>query len=176
MLLANISVEAPTSGLYFTLNGMVYLPGDTVLITAIGDSGTDPDSSLVCVTSNVNMNCCRGSDGGNVGEWYFPSGAIVPRRNSDASSANFTRRGFTHQVQLNRRNGAISPTGIYECRVPDSGAGNGTAQITIGERTLACICHNSQNCHSVNPISAVLILETPIFVFFCNLAKGALIQ
>ena len=118
---------------------MVYLPGDTVLITAIGDSGTNPDSSLVCVTSNVNMNCCRGSDGGNVGEWYFPSGAIVPRRNSAAPSANFTRSGFTHQIRLNRRNNATSPTGIYECRVPDRGASNAsnaTAQITVGERTV----------------------------------------
>ena len=111
---------------------MVHLPGDTVLITAIGDSGTDPNSSLACVTSNVNMYCCRGSDGGNVGGWYFPNGTIVPR-NSAAPSANFTRSGFTHQVRLNRRNNAISPTGIYECRVPNGDGMNTAAQITVGE-------------------------------------------
>ena len=114
---------------------MVYLPGDIVLITAIGVSGTDADSSLMCVTSNVNTQCCRGSDGGNVGEWYFPSGTKVPRQKS-APSADFTRSGSTHQVRLNRRNSAMSPTGIYECRVPDSGAANAsavTAQITVGE-------------------------------------------
>ena len=118
----------------------MHLPGDTVVITAIGDSRTDPDSSLVCVTSNVNIYCCRESDGGNVGEWYFPSGIMVPRRNS-APSSDFTRSGFTHQVRLNRRNNAMSPTGIYECRVPDpvatnasqEGAVNATAQITVGE-------------------------------------------
>ena len=138
--MAKFPVAAPTSGLYFTLNGMVYLPEDTVLITAIGISGTDADSSLVCVTSNVNMDCCRESDGGNVGEWYFPNGTIVAR-NSAAPSADFTRRGFTHEVRLNRRNGAMSPTGIYECRVPDpvatnaseEGVVNATAQITVGE-------------------------------------------
>ena len=115
----------------------MYLPGDTVLITAIGDSETDPDSSLVCVTSNVNLNCCRGRDGGNVGEWYFPDGTMVCR-NSDTPSADFTRSGFTHEVRLNRRNSAMSPTGIYECIVPDPVATNAsevnaTAQITVGE-------------------------------------------
>ena len=131
MIVPIIPVTGSTSGLHFTLNGIVYLPGDTVLITAIGHSGTDPDSSLVCVTSNVNTQCCRESDGGNVGEWYFPGGTIVPRQNS-APSADFTRSGFTHQVRLNRRNSAMSPTGIYECRVPD-GDGMNTAQISLGE-------------------------------------------
>ena len=128
---------ALTSGLYFTLNGMAHLPGDTVLITAIGHSETDPDSSLVCVTSNVNLNCCRGSDGGNVGEWHLPDGTMVPRNRHASTSANFTRSGFTHQVQLNRRSSAMSPTGIYECRVPAANASNAsnaiTAQITVGE-------------------------------------------
>ena len=114
---------AASSSLYFRLNGIVYLPESIVLITAIGVSGTDPGSSLVCVTSNVNTECCRGRDGpggsdGSVGEWYFPNGTIVPRNNA-APSANFTRRGFTHQVRLNRRNNTMSPTGMYECRVPD---------------------------------------------------------
>ena len=133
-------VAAPTSGLYFTLSGTVYLPGDAILITAIGVSGTDADSSLVCVTSNVNTQCCRGGDGGNVGEWYFPDETIVPR-NSAAPSADFTRSGFTHQVRLNRRNSAMSPTGIYECIVPvsvptnasEEGEVNAIAQITVGE-------------------------------------------
>ena len=138
---------APMPGLYFTLNGTVYQPGDTVLITAIGDSKTDINSSLVCVTSNVNTQCCRGIDGGRVGEWYFPNGTIVPRNMEAPASANFTRKGFTHQVRLNRRNNAMSPTGIYECRVRVSGEANAsnasdaitanasivTAQITVGE-------------------------------------------
>ena len=115
----------------------MYHPGEAVIITDIGESTiSNAATSLACVTSNVNTECCRLSDGpggsgGRVGEWYFPNGTIVPRR-SDAPSADFTRSGFTHEVRLNRRNNAMSPTGIYECRVPD-GAGNATAQITIGE-------------------------------------------
>jgi hypothetical protein len=60
----------PSSGLYFTLNNTVYLPGDTVLITDIGEfiDVVDPGTSLVCRTEHVNTQCCRGSDGGRVGE------------------------------------------------------------------------------------------------------------
>ena len=113
----------------------MYLPGEAILITDIGvfDSTNDPGRSLVCETSNVNTQCCRGSDGGNVGEWHFPNGPMVSRNMGAPSSVDFTRSGFTHQVRLNRRNNAMSPTGIYECRVPDSNAKNVTAQITIGQ-------------------------------------------
>ena len=127
----------PSSGLYFTLAGTVYLPGDTVLITDIGEfpdsiDPTDPGTSLVCVTSNVNTECCRGGDGGNVGEWFFPNGDMV-LRNREAGLADFSRSGFTNQVRLNRRNnGAMTPTGAYECRVPDGDtAVLVTASITI---------------------------------------------
>ena len=108
----------------------MYLPGDTVLITDIGDfiSSTDPGASLVCVTSNVNTQCCRGSDGGNVGEWFFPDGSIVLR---NSHSLDFSRSGYTHQVRLNRRNNAMGPIGPYECRVPDDSGGLQTANIVL---------------------------------------------
>ena len=127
---------ATSSSLYFRLNGIVYLPESIVLITAIGDSKTDPGTSLVCVTSNVNTQCCRSTDGpnksGRVGDWYFPNGTMVPRH-SAAPSADFTRSGFTHQVRLNRRNNATSPTGTYECRVPDGFTGElVNASIVLG--------------------------------------------
>ncbi len=68
-------------GLYFTLNGTTYSSGATVPITSIGVSnGEDAGSSLVCVTSYVNTNCCRGMDnpiGDPVGNWVWPNGTIV---------------------------------------------------------------------------------------------------
>ncbi len=110
------------TGLYFTLSGTVYLPGDSVLITDIGEfTFFIPEgaaSSLVCNTSNVNTQCCRTSDGWNVGEWFFPNGTMV-LRNRGNENLNFTRSGFTHQVRLNHRNNALMPTGEYSCRVPD---------------------------------------------------------
>ena len=118
------------------LDGTVYLPGDTVLITDIGifvqvqDNPVDPGSSLVCVTTNVNTACCRGSDGGNVGEWYLPDGTLLPRFNR-APTADFARSGYTQQVRLNRRNNAMTPTGAFECRVPDGSGVEQTASIIL---------------------------------------------
>ena len=119
-------------GLYFTLNGTTYSSGAMVPITGIGGSnGEDAGSSLVCVTRNVSTNCCRPIDGGNVGEWHFPNGSIVPR-NSASLNGDFTRSGFTHQVRLNRRNNALTPYGVYTCVVPDEDdVVNHTANITL---------------------------------------------
>ena len=109
--------------MYFLLNGALRTPDEAIAITDIGvDSGADPGASLVCVTSNVNTQCCREADGGDVGEWYFPNGTLVSRN----STGNISRSSFTGQVRLNRRNNATLPTGIYECRVP---AGNGFLQV-----------------------------------------------
>ena len=66
--------------LYFIFNGTVYLPGDILLIINIGSIGYSRyiGSSLACVTTNVNTQCCRRSDGRAVGEWHFPDGFILP--------------------------------------------------------------------------------------------------
>ena len=127
----------PNTGLYFTLSGTVYLPGDTILITDIGSSyfgDSDPQSSLVCVTTNVNTNCCRGADnpnGGGRGEWYLPDGS----RLLNTPDTNFYRTRYTQQVRLNRRNNAMSPTGVFTCEVPNDADSTmpHTATITIGE-------------------------------------------
>jgi hypothetical protein len=129
-----VSPETPSSGLYFTLGNTVYLPGDTVLITDIGvvDGGGNPGTSLVCRTEHVNTQCCRDRDGGNVGAWFDPDGNQLPRFGA-APTADFGRSGIMHQVQLNRRNNAMSPTGAFECKVPRMGGGEDlvVANITI---------------------------------------------
>ena len=100
-----------------------------MLIADIGTYGGGASDraggALVCVTSNVNTACCRTSDGGNVGVWYFPDGTIVPRGGYPGDSA-FTRTGSNQQVRLNRRfDTALEPVGEYQCRVPD-----GVEQVT----------------------------------------------
>ena len=65
--------------------------------------------------------------------WHFPDGTIVPR-NSAAPSANFSRTSFIQQVRLNRRNIALTPNGIYECRVPDGLTGELVNATIILER------------------------------------------
>ena len=113
----------------------MYLPGDTVFLEDIGSaSGTDPTmpaGALVCATNNVNTQCCRTGDGGNVGEWFFPNGTMVPRARNPGNSI-FARSGSTQQVRLNRlAYTPKEPLGEYECRVPDSSGMVQTAAITI---------------------------------------------
>ena len=108
------------------------MPGATVIITEIGTStGTEPNqagTALVCDTTNVNTQCCRGSDSGNgpVGFWYDPDGAQIPR---GADAGPLYRTGSTEQVRLSRMSGSVmGPLGAYECRVPDS---DGMEQVAV---------------------------------------------
>ncbi len=82
----------------------------------------DPGPSLVCVTSNVNTMCCRGSDhpgSGPVGNWFYPNGAIV-LGNSANSNGVITRSSHTQQIRFNRkRTDVLSTMGVYTCEVPD---------------------------------------------------------
>ena len=52
------------------LNNISYLPGDSVLISDIGtqppDERSNPGSTLVCVTTNINIACCRAGDNNDV--------------------------------------------------------------------------------------------------------------
>ena len=131
----------PTTGLYFSLNGVIHLAGDSVLITDIGSNATlsDVSSTLVCVTSNVNTKCCRNTDGGRVGEWYHPDGTIVPRNAGTPGDDIFVRTGYTQQVCLNRRANAVGPLGVYRCDVPADPSGTIiSASITI-QRQGMCV-------------------------------------
>ena len=100
----------------------MYPSGSNISITKVGAFTTStgvasPDSSLVCVTSEVNPQCCRNRDGSNVGEWYYPDGSMVPR-NRGNQNADFSRNGYAQQVRLNRRNDALGPVGEFTCKVP----------------------------------------------------------
>ena len=115
------------------LNGNIFLPGDTVLISDIGPQLVDrriPESTLVCVTTNVNIACCRTLDNdgetnvtaGAVGEWYYPNGAPVPRPSGNV--VDFARIGFTHQVRLSKEVSNSTPSlGVYTCQVPELSTG-----------------------------------------------------
>ena len=111
----SLYTASPSPGLYFLLRDRVYLSGDRILITDVGDTGTPGSSFLACVTSNVNTRCCRSQDGGDMGEWHFPNGTLVSR----ANGADFVQFRFLREVRLNRDNTATMPSGVYQCRVPD---------------------------------------------------------
>ena len=129
-----------TGTLYFTWRGNRYEPGDSILITDIrlheGDAG--PGNSLVCVTTDVNTQCC--TDVGGVGEWLFPNGSMVIRNNDDPNrNSPIIRTGRTNQVRLNFRTEQTSPTGEYTCVVPETGGSViQTAKISLVTGTFFC--------------------------------------
>jgi hypothetical protein len=150
--------------IFFELNGVRYESGSTIIVTEVEASTIstgllNPDASLVCMTSEVNTECCRGRDGGNVGEWVFPDGSVVPR-SQNHRNGDFSRSGFAQQVRLNRRNDAMGPLGTYSCVVPPmSGCGSTMhmANITIGmsdqvifsgDRTPGCTPRTTITCSS----------------------------
>ena len=120
------------SGLYFQLNGKRHLPGETIKLTDIGPQPHDrsnPGSTLVCITYNINPECCRTSDGANVGNWYYPNGSRVPRPHEGYS--HYYRVGYFNQVRLTRSSNTIRPSGYYTCSVPDYGGNIWNASIYL---------------------------------------------
>ncbi len=125
------------------MSGTVYLPGATIPITDVGDSylpgsganQVEPGPSLVCVTSNVNTMCCRGSDSGSgpVGNWFYPDGTIV-LGNSANPNGDITRSSHIQQIRLNRkRSDVMSPTGAYTCVVPSTAMIHAATITLVGE-------------------------------------------
>ncbi len=106
-------VVPPLEGLYFTLSGTIYLSGATIPITDVGVSDDDQDagSSLVCRINNVGREI-------EFGAWYFPNGTKVPD-SSLSTNSDFTTTTNAQQtsIHLNRRSGASSPIGNYNCIV-----------------------------------------------------------
>ena len=127
----------------------MYLSGDTVLISDIGEAGfssaevAEARTSLVCETINLGIVCCRGTDGNRAGDWYFPDGGGLVPGNSGSPTADFTRSSYTQQVRLNHRNDAMTPTGVFECRVLDDDnmlLASASITLTIGVWLFVCMC------------------------------------
>ena len=105
------------------LGNRIYLPGDTIFISDIGPqpgNRSDPGSTLVCVTTYVNMECCRKMDNlDNVrkGNWFNPDNQQVPTSSSATSNDILVRVGWLHQIRLAKNGNAIQ-CGLYKCEVP----------------------------------------------------------
>ena len=109
-----------STNLYFQLNGNVYLPGEAINVFDVGfqpNNRSDPGSTLICMTEGINRECCRSTDGANVGNWYYPNGTKVPRPHEGYSL--YHRIGHYNQVRLLRSHDAVGTLGNYTCSVPD---------------------------------------------------------
>ena len=85
-------------------------------LTLVGndDDGT-PHTTVRCNTDLTT--CCITSLGNRAGQWYFPS--EVPFSGAGGTEDIYRTRD-NQRVILNRRNDAMSPSGIYCCEVPTS--------------------------------------------------------
>ena len=95
---------------YVDLSLMMY-PGNDVV--------NDTSSTVICHTDLTS--CCRGDDGDDQGDWYFPDGAGLPGAGSNnVNSHPIAVRKRNKLVRLQRGpTGAISdiPDGIYHCDI-----------------------------------------------------------
>ena len=104
-------------GFALQLSGQRYGNNSLVTLTDIGEGDA---AALVCLTDREI--CCRASDGGLHGDWYFPDSGLIP---DGFGNATIYRNRGARRVRLNRRNNAQSPTGVYRCEIPDA---SGTTQ------------------------------------------------
>ncbi len=135
------------SGLYFTLNGVIHCPNETVFIEDMGPlvaNRSDRGAALICNTDNVNTECCRNSDNngnGPIGDWFYPNNSQVLHNDDDTNSINiiFVRVVFEKEVRLVKRGSPTGPLGLYRCEVPNSRNETVSASIYIvsSELTIA---------------------------------------
>ena len=124
------------TGVYLSLNGVVYANNSAIQITDIEQ--TDPDSSLneglQCITDRVP--CCRTLPN-RFGEWYFPPDGTTAVPPASSATSFYRNRGNDGTVNLNRVNiNVISPTGLFCCEVPDAAGDIRPVCANIGKRLI----------------------------------------
>ena len=125
----------------FFLRGVLYPNNSVVSLTDIGEGY----NALHCLT-NLNT-CCRGVDGDSAGQWFLPgqTSPVVDVNAPIAGTKNFTRNRGPSAVLLNRRTGAVGPTGLFICQVPDGSGMERTLYIGVGAGT----DYTSYDMHSI---------------------------
>ena len=96
--------------MYFELNGKLYLNNSAIALSEIGEG----EKALYCKTDKED--CC-GTVPNRFGKFYYPSGVEV--------SVAWQQHGFYRNrgdkiIRLNRKEGITSPTGTYQCEIPNA--------------------------------------------------------
>ena len=88
------------------------------------------DAALQCTTDSTT--CCTDTNGERrAGEFYFPSGTVVPISGNVLTRTYYRSRG-SRFITLNRRlNGTIS--GLFRCEIPDASGTLVNLFINIGK-------------------------------------------
>ena len=119
------------------IGNSILLSNESVNITDIGEQPfndrTDPGSTLVCVTDNVNRNCCRGGDTGygSIGGWYHDNQPVLSLNAVWWLTNTFVRIVHARQVRLAAIGRPTGPVGDYTCSVPYANGTAATATVSI---------------------------------------------
>ena len=111
------------TGVYFELKGKVYLNNSAAPLMEVGEG----ERALLCKTD---LEECCGMQPNRFGEFYYPNGVRVPIARHQQG---FYRNRGEQVIRLNRRDGATSPTGKYQCKIPNAGGVTVDIYITLME-------------------------------------------
>ena len=103
------------------LRGQVYHNNSAIPLTEVGED----NNALLCKTDKED--CC-GTVPNQLGTFYYPSSVQVP---TARQQQGFYRNRGDQVVRLNRREGIMSPTGTYQCEVPNADNMMVTIYITL---------------------------------------------
>ena len=110
-LLSLVEVHCQQTYPYVSFMGQTLADHSYVDLSLVG-SDYDNSDSVVC-HSDLST-CCSGSQGHHRGDWYFPSGTVLP---FIGSSVPIVLGRSAQRVVIRRTNDATGPTGIYRCDI-----------------------------------------------------------
>ena len=96
--------------MYFIHNGRILFNNSELALADIGERA----GALICKTNLIN--CCA-TPPNRFGEFYYPSGALVP---INGHGDGFYRNRGDQVIRLNRREGVTSPSGRFRCEIPNA--------------------------------------------------------
>lgn len=103
--------------IYPHLSFMLFSNHSYIDLSLIGEN--DDNNILQCSTDLIT--CCSSTQGDYRGDWYYPNGEKLQ---FSSGGADIYQRRDDRVVKLLRRNGDVSPTGIYRCEIPTTAVHN----------------------------------------------------
>ena len=110
LLCSLVEVHSQTTAPFISFMGNTLANHSYVEFSEVGD---EPDGSDSVRCRSELERCCSGSQGDLRGDWFFPSGVVLPF--PGGYDDPFEGRG-AQTVDL-RRISALSPSGIYRCDI-----------------------------------------------------------
>ena len=111
LLWSLVEVHSQTTTPFISFRGNTLVNHSYVDFTQVGRAALDGSDSVRC-RSELER-CCSGSQGDLRGDWFFPSGVVLPF--PGGGDDPFEGRG-AQAVDI-RRTTALSPSGIYRCDI-----------------------------------------------------------